>query len=106
MSRVLLFTQTGDARPKCVRAFAPGNEYQRNPARFASHLETFSHIKPMPYRDLRLAYDADRWWLVECANAEAGRGVIAWTRTGGPDPIINEPCPFGRILASGGRREA
>jgi hypothetical protein len=100
VSRALLFVQSGDARAKCVRRYAPAHEYTRKPERFASHLETFSEIKPMPYRDLRLAYEADRWWLVECCNADEGRFIIG----GAPSGKVRKGLVPGRILASGVRQ--
>ena len=95
--RVMLFTQTGDSRPKCVKSFGWISGDGSASPRALQYLHS-----------IRFGTEGqpDAGWLVACENPEAGRGVIAWARTGGPDPIINEPCPFGRILASGGRREA
>lgn len=76
--KVLLFVQNGDARPKCVLH----DVVERHGAWCLSWRA----------RDRQAA--ADRWWLVECENAEAGRDVIA-----------GAPVFGGRIIASGGRHE-
>jgi hypothetical protein len=88
MSRVLLFVQAGDARPKCVKQF--GSDRARG-LQYLGHL-----VRP----------DIGTWlyWLVECENADAGREAIASGRTelrsgfGGNGSLL-----VGRILASGGR---
>lgn len=103
--RVLLMVER-DGRVVSVWRRPLECEYGRNPSRFASHLETFSHIKPMPYRDLRLAYEAARWWLVEAESADAARKCIdcrpLYGDTGGYPVGVNQ---HGRILASGGGRQ-
>ncbi len=77
--KVLLFVQTGDTRPKCVKRFPP----------------VLRHIKS-GWEEWSVEYSktatADRWWLVECENADEGRTIIGC-------------CPLDdhRILASGGR---
>mgnify|MGYP001267518018 CR=1 FL=1 len=64
MSRVLLFVQTGDEQPKCMRA------WDGDPDMIGAH----------PWHDWRAAWIEwllqHRWWLVECENAEAGRLLI------------------------------
>lgn len=80
MSRALLFVQNGTAKPKVLATGA------RNEA--AARLAAEPHGRYF-----------DRWWLVECENAEAGRRIIAGIQSapGGDE---------GRILASGGRQKA
>lgn len=75
--KVMLFVQTGDARPKCASRETPcrvNGEWWYS--RWASEAKAA----------------ADRWWLVECANADEGRMIIGC-------------CPGDdrRILAQGGR---
>lgn len=83
--KVLLFVQAGNARPKCASRETPcrvNGEWWYS--RRASEAKAA----------------ADRWWLVECANAEDGRAVIAaMVEYGGG---VGEGG-LGRILASGGR---
>ena len=76
--RTLLFVQTGDGRPKCVRSWAvePASEV------------VFDRVRHY------------RWWLVECENAEAGRELILLNVSGPWTHAVNVP---GRILASGGK---
>ncbi len=98
--KVLLFVQTGDARPKCVKSFGD---------RRHNAINYFNAIKP------RLGSEGqpERAWLVECANAEAGRtcieATVASTKYGsGPsvhfDLWDGVAKRHGRILASGGRQ--
>jgi len=97
VSRVLLFVSNGDGRPKCVgRAFLQG---------FRDGIEHHNLGGTGRYgtaRMTRLMARADRWWLVSCENAEAGRHCIA----GGCEPYrchrADGPLSC-RILASGGR---
>lgn len=106
--RTLLFVQTGDARPKV------GGEYTYRAAqRYAGDSEMWMRVTALG------KWMADRWWLVECEDADAGRAIITHdallhTSIGkaveavGPvvksrDPNrVSEPVQ-GRILASGGR---
>jgi hypothetical protein len=82
VSRVLLFVQTGDGRPKCVGRYSEGLT-----ARQCEHRSA-----------------ADRWWLVECENADAGRKVIAFVESLPADKRHTAECyDWGHILASGGK---
>lgn len=102
--KVLLFVQTGDARPKCKGAVLKFPTWKGPPR---PHVQVDGWWYTQKQADAR--YAADRWWLVECENAEDGRFVIAcdrarplrghWASVGpeGSDRIV------GRILASGGR---
>lgn len=98
MSRVLLFTQTGDARPKVAKQFG---------VRLAWADLYFAKIK------FGEPGQPDRGWLVECENAEQGRACIALSqRTGGVRTVFKDTVFVdagtidvqGRILASGGKR--
>ena len=82
--KILLFTQTGDARPKCVKQF--GADRARG-LQYLGHL-----VRP----------ESGRWlyWLVECENAEDGRAIIIQERVFDGTGIRST---LGRILASGGR---
>lgn len=102
--RVLLFVEgAGDKRPKCVHPNVP--EYIRR--RNGERIRSARSIQPASLSDfvLRMSWglwavevrNADRWWLVECENAAAGRFMIA------PSSKCPWPLPEGRILASGGR---
>ena len=94
MSRVLLFVQTGDGRPKSRMAI---REYWTHPERFAIHLKVWSADPDAP-GDMQAAELADRWWLVECKDADDGRRKIMFgDHTDGGT---------GRILASGGKERA
>jgi len=79
VSRVLLFVQSGDARPKCVKSFG---DRRRNAAAYFTAIEKRFGQEGQP----------DRAWLVACANADEGRMIIGC-------------CPLDdhRILASGGK---
>jgi hypothetical protein len=95
MSRVLLFVQSGDARPTCR------GEWCRQPSTYAN-LHTGAPSGTKKQRTAKRA--ADRWWLVECMDADAGRAIIA--ENCGSDPVAVRMGPHvvtGRILASGGR---
>ncbi len=96
MSRVMLFMQSGDSRPKCVKQFGADK---------ARGLEYIGHlVRP----------EAGTWlyWLVECVNADMGRTCVeahvASTKYG-PGPSVHFDFwsgvsrRHGRILASGGR---
>ena len=93
--RVLLFVQNeGDKRPKVAARWrntvverAVNNiEWAR-----ANDLTGVAVTGP-----LRAVAAADRWWLIECENAEAGRKAIK--QSGFMD------YSHGRVLASGGKR--
>jgi len=97
VSRVLLFVQTGDGRPKCFSSHGVNRSLYTDGWRLSESALTAQGA-------------ADRWWLVECENAEAGREVIAsgfgWLRTApareGPrGPVETGPIRTSRILASG-----
>lgn len=102
--KVLLFVQTGDARPK---ALTTPNEYSRRPQCLAGQLRAWSGKSVQTVHATNggafaQAFAADRWWLVECENAKAGRHCIS----GGCEPYrchrADGPMSC-RILASGGR---
>jgi len=91
VSRVLLFVQTGDGRPKCFSSHGVNRSLYTDGWRLSESALTAQGA-------------ADRWWLVECENAEAGRRVI----DGEPhnyvmDNGVYATEPWGRILASGGK---
>ena len=44
-------------------------------------------------RQIEIRSQADRWWLVECENAEAGRAIIESRK-------MSLSSPLGRVLAS------
>lgn len=98
----MLFVQTGDARPKCEGRLGPLGEipWQRCPAALKAALGECGLSS-----EQQLAVEsADRWWLVECKNAEAGRGTIYIALN--PPPVgsaFTTTFPVGRILAQGGR---
>lgn len=77
MSRVLLFTQAGSERPKCIRS------YREEPL----FNDALDHDGP--------------WWLVECENADAGREIIEATALAECASALG--WRGGRILASGGK---
>ena len=85
--KVLLFVQTGDARPKCVAWDLSGR---------ASCVEFFSGFR----RWERVRERPHRWWLVECESAEAGRRLIE----ADDGERFAMGSRYGRILASGGKR--
>lgn len=105
--KVMLFTQRGDERPKCVARYVTA----RYADRFAEavrvavrHIDNIDASKPIIAAAL-----ADHWWLIEAENAEDGRKVIAHN-DGRACPEFSarfKECPVtceaGRILASGGR---
>jgi hypothetical protein len=84
----LLYVQTGDGKPKCRKSFGPSQGLNR--ARAHAYVSNVS----------------DRWWLVECENAEHGREVIAHSIT--PCRLHPSECYWcsgnGCILASRGAR--
>lgn len=90
--RVLLFVQTGDARPKCVPcSYRDAFLFRTDPM--------FCACVPYP-----------RWWLVECENAVAGRSLIRCTEDvagfvveaeGGT--VCARGIHPGRIIARGGK---
>lgn len=115
MSRVLLFVQTGAWRPKCVPATVVGavvwpRRSRRGEVREWFNLAARWWIRRSAWARIR---HADRWWLVECENAEAGRQIIAARIDHRGRPLDNTAYALyalkdgtvhtGRILASGGR---
>lgn len=103
MSRKLLFTQTGDERPKCVGRTGPLGEVPW--ARCPAGLKAASAEYGLSSEQQRAVESADRWWLVECESAEAGRALIAagsnvapWIRG-----VPRVGIPEGSVLASGGK---
>lgn len=85
--KILLFTQTGDARPKCVKSFGDRRHNAMN---------YFSAIVPRFGREGQPLSG----WLVECASADDGRTIIMQERVFDGTGIKST---LGRILASGGR---
>lgn len=101
--RTLLFVQNGEGRPK---AWNPGREYVEHPPRIQMHADAWRLANPTPARcgaRLCAVIRADRWWLVECENAEAGRATIAHEPFGAAVHRVGCACKNGRILASGGK---
>jgi hypothetical protein len=97
VSRVLLFVQSGDGRPKFEGLLGPLGRvpWQRRPAALKTALGEYGISTGQQHA----IEAADRWWLVECANADAGRDVIAVSTL--PD---EKRWPVnGHILAQGGR---
>lgn len=93
--KTLLFTQTGDARPKCLGSVAIGGP------RGEKYIDSGDSCYLSDYQSFLLG-TADRWWLVECENAEAGRIVIADVAARDAGEYVMGITP-GRILARGGR---
>ena len=99
--RVLLFVQNeGDKRPRRLRC-------KVSRRRWSAGCFTGSSASGVPFHGFYVhkasrgaVARADRWWLVECENAEAGRALIALAEFDSPE---NVAAPKGRILASGGR---
>jgi hypothetical protein len=101
MSRVLLFVQTSDGRPKCeyrMPAWMPWEPLAFSIPRGSGQLP--SAVAALACTAARRA---DRWWLVECENAEAGRALIADAALGYDSEHPMRSGHAGRILASGGR---
>jgi hypothetical protein len=99
MSRVLVFTQAGDKRPV---AWKCPHEYRDKPGRMAAHIAEWRDYPPLKLLSLGVlgkACLADRWWLVECENAEAGRRYIK-DQFMDDSPGYRAKCAR-RILASG-----
>lgn len=102
--RVRLFVQDGESLPKCV-----GSETTRH----SEHSEIVWVNNPPPLRSRRAVLlseealvardEADRWWLVECANAKAGRGTILALQAAKVGEAFTCDFQLGHILASGGR---
>lgn len=98
MSRVLLFTLTGSERPKMAMSYGKPKQFERIP----------EAMRQYGIEQQALALKADRWWLVECESADAGRAAIAglaWdfkkrqpANGDGQEIVI-----AGRVLASGGK---
>lgn len=105
--KVLLFVQNGDARPK---SYASVSRYAIHPS-YPRLGDTRWCVTGKPAQ--RALSAADRWWLVECENAENGRRVIEDARLGlgnvddaiaaGPGSLAGPRV--GRILASGGHND-
>jgi hypothetical protein len=60
--KALLFVQTGDARP---------TRFKQYPHEWAASPDFLNDV-----RDYADNVKCDRWWLVECENAKAGRTII------------------------------
>jgi hypothetical protein len=102
MSRVMLFVQTGSGRPKMVPT--PGWLGEGD----TQHVREMAASKPGPKCRqvwIRALGAADRWWLVECENADKGRYAIIdyhhadWCKT-----HTSRTSPYGRVIASGGEK--
>ena len=98
--RVLLFVQTGDARPKCAKSFGdkPGAVGKAK-----------AYLAAIPFGE---EGQPERGWSVYCHNADYGRtcveAAVAAVKYGlGPsvhyDHWIGVSQRHGRILASGGK---
>ena len=83
--KMLLFVQTGDARPKVAKQFGAWRGWAE---------QYFTRIR------FGESGQPDRGWLVECANAEAGRRLIE----ADDGERFAMGSRYGRILASGGKR--
>lgn len=100
--KVLLFVQTGDARPKSAGSIAQGGPIG------AKFIDRGNSCYLSDYQSFMLG-TADRWWLVECENAAGGRLVIRASQD--PDYATSNAAKaywrfngaVGRILASGGK---
>ncbi len=109
MSRVLLFVQTGDGRPKCLRA---PTEYWDHPNRVEAQVAIWrAAVNPTnePSATVKRLIAADRWWLVECPSADVGRVAISYyevSKGAGPLPREFQSMSGNEravILAQGGR---
>ena len=91
--RTLLFVQTGDARPKCVKSFGWISGDGSAGPRALQYLHS-----------IRFGADGqpDSGWLVACENAEAGRAIIAEGASGEVTIRLGSGLARGRIIASGG----
>lgn len=98
--KVLLFVQSGDARPKCVKSFGD---------RRHSAESYFAIVR----KRLGEGGQPERAWLVQCGTADMGRTCIEATVAStkyGPGPSVHFDLwdgvakRHGRILASGGPR--
>jgi len=107
VSRVLLFVQTGDGRPKCCRSTVVSSLYLQpehgDPRQWFNCTGRWWVSQEWWNKHGR---NADRWWLVECENAAQGRVIIETVRranlVGDVDGIIARESAA-RILASGGK---
>ena len=98
MSRVLLFVQTGDGRPKRIATLTRARAiFYRDVGQEPDADESLLMLTGI---QSAIQQAADRWWLVECENADEGREHIDSDRRrgGGGSPLYR-----GRILASGGK---
>lgn len=114
MSRVLLFVQNDwNGRPPRVRTACTGGVHRRTGAS-RKHGAPALSTRHLTATQARLLAQADRWWLVECDNAKAGRTLIALAavvaackrKVPGADVVLSPTrnrIPAGRILAHGGR---
>lgn len=103
MSRVMLFVQTGEGRPKCMGSYAGWSRPDFAPQQFAAWRGKEAGAKAANGGAFYQALIADRWWLVECENAEAGRLIIALQVLKAWGAVADKARETGRILASGGR---
>lgn len=105
MSRVMLFVQTGEARPKCVGRVGPLGEVPWTLCPAGVKASQAEH--GLSHNQQHAIDSADRWWLVECENAEDGRFVIECDREVGG--VLRDHYAsdgeriYGRVLASGGK---
>lgn len=91
--RVMLFCQTGDARPTCVKSFgwiARDGDAPPRAIQYLGAIRFGTHLQP------------DRGWLVACQDADAGRMTISAAMLD-MTPDASGHLFGGRILASGGR---
>jgi len=96
MSRVLLFVQNGNARPKRIATLTRARAiFYRDVGQEPDADESLLMLTGI---QSAIQQAADRWWLVECENAQAGRVIIEHAGK----PVLPHPLA-GRILASGGK---
>ena len=90
--KTLLFTQMGDARPKCTGGVHPRSGV-------VTEAKLGERWCKLTMTQKRAVATADRWWLVGGTNADDGRVVILQEQVFTPELKRT----LGRILASGGR---
>jgi hypothetical protein len=103
MSRVFLFVADKGGRPKVAR-YSP-RVCDHWPSRLGQATCGSCHGTGYSVEPWVSSPNTDRWWLVECENAEAGRKSIAMFVDFNSHLPWKLPRQFGpgRILASGGR---
>jgi hypothetical protein len=109
--RLHLFVQVDGAWAKFEGILGPLGliPWQRCPAALKTHLGEYGVTSGQQ----AAVESADRWWLVECENAEAGRTLIALSEVvaavrrkfgeSAAPVLCNGAVPPGRVIATGGR---